>query len=307
MLLITSAIISFWAVKFFIYLAKHYNWGKPVRQDGPKSHLDKEGTPTMGGIAFLAVALITWFALAPKSLDGLALITLTSLAAFLGGVDDFTSLKRKQRLSEGSDEKKDASTGLLARYRLLIQGLIALIFAIYAVSTNHTIFNLIWLDVLIYVFIIVGSINAINFTDGLDGLAAGVMIILLLPFLAIPFSLSLLGSLLGFLWHNAKPAKVFMGGVGSEALGAAIAGLFILSDLVWWLPLMALIPLLEVLSVILQVSYFKLTGGKRIFKMSPLHHHFELSGWPEEQVVIRFWLVTAFCVALAWYLRGMPL
>ena len=295
------------AVKFFIFLAKHYSWGKPVRKDGPKSHLEKEGTPTMGGIAFLTITLVTWLALAPKNLDGLALILLTSLAAFLGGIDDVTSLKRKQRLKEGLDEEKDASTGLLARYRLLLQGLIALIFAIYAVSTNHTLFNLIWLDVLAYAFIIVGSINAINFTDGLDGLATGVVIILLLPFLIMPFSLCLLGSLLGFLWHNTKPAKVFMGGVGSEALGAAIAGIFILSDLVWWLPVMALIPLLEVLSVILQVSYFKLTGGKRIFKMSPLHHHFELSGWPEEQVVIRFWLVTAFCVALAWHLRSIPL
>ncbi len=261
----------------------------------------------MGGIAFLAVALVTWLVLAPKSFDGLALITLTSLAAFLGGIDDITSLRRKQRLREGLDEKKDASTGLLARYRLLLQGLVALIFATYAVSTGHVIFGLIWLDTLIYAFIIVGSINAINFTDGLDGLATGVVIILLLPFLIMPFSLCLLGSLLGFLWHNTKPAKVFMGGVGSEALGAAIAGIFILSNSIWWLPLMALIPLLEVLSVILQVSYFKLTGGKRILKMSPLHHHFELSGWPEEQVVIRFWLVTAFCVALAWYLKGITL
>ena len=307
MLLIINAIISFWVVKFFIYLAKHYNWGKPVRQDGPESHLDKEGTPTMGGIAFLAVALITWLVFAPKSFDGWVLITLTSLAAFLGSIDDITSLKRKQRLKEGLVEEKDASTGLLARYRILLQGLIALVFAIYAVSTNHAIFGLIWLDVLAYTFIIVGSINAVNLTDGLDGLATGVVIILLLPFLAVPFSLCLLGSLLGFLWHNTKPAKVFMGGVGSEALGAAVAGIFILSDLIWWLPLMALIPLLEVLSVILQVSYFKLTGGKRILKMSPLHHHFELSGWLEEQVVVRFWLVTAFCVALAWYLRGMPL
>ncbi len=304
MLLIASSITSFLVVKLFINFAEHYGWGKPVRQDGPKTHLSKEGTPTMGGIAFLLGALFIWLTLAPKNYDGFALIALTILAAFLGGMDDITSLKRKKRLEEGAAEDKDASTGLLARYRILLQSLFALGFSIYAVSTNHALLGLAWLDVLAYAFIIVGSINAINFTDGLDGLASGVVIILLLPCLAMPFSLCLLGSLLGFLWFNIKPAKVFMGGVGSEALGAALAGIFILSDLTWWLPLMALIPLLEVLSVILQVSYFKFTKGKRIFKMSPLHHHFELSGWSEEQVVVRFWLVTAFSVFLAWYLRG---
>ena len=150
----------------------------------------------------------------------------------------------------------------------------------------------------------VGTINGFNFTDGLDGLAAGVAAIVLLAFLAAPFVAPLLGALLGFLWFNAFPARIFMGGVGSEALGAAVASIAILEGMVWYLPLVALIPVLEVLSVIVQVSYFRITGGRRLLRMSPLHHHFELSGWSEQRVTTRFWIVTALAVAAAAWLKG---
>ena len=299
MTLLIASICSFLAVALFIRLAHYYGWGKPVRKDGPQSHLIKEGTPTMGGIAFIVVAILVWLALGPKSADGIAVALLT-LAAGLGGfVDDLLSLRKKRRVAEGMD----ASTGLFARYRLLAQAIFAILFALYAVNAGHTMFGLSWLDLIAFSLVIMGAINAVNFSDGLDGLAAGMMVIMLLPFLAHPFSLALIGSLLGFLWHNAHPAKVFMGGVGSEALGAALAGIAISSGWVWYLPLIALIPVLEVLSVMIQVSYFKMTGGKRFFKMSPLHHHFELTGWSEIQVVMRFWLLTAFCVAAAWFLQ----
>lgn len=302
-LLISSALLSLSTVQIFIILAKQYGWGKPVRTDGPQSHLIKEGTPTMGGIAFLLVATVVWLFFATKTgdVDSIALVILVLLIAFLGLLDDFTSLKRKKRLSKGLEDK-DASTGLLARYRLIFQTGIATLFATYAVRNEHTLLGSDLLDIFAFAFVIVATINAINFTDGLDGLAGGIVIVLLFPFLSIPFSICLAGALFGFLWHNVKPAKIFMGGVGSEALGAAIAGMAILTDIVWYLPLMALIPFLEVLSVILQVSYFKLTGGKRIFKMSPLHHHFELSGWREEDIVTYFWLVTVVCVALSLFL-----
>jgi phospho-N-acetylmuramoyl-pentapeptide-transferase len=256
----------------------------------------------MGGVAFLIAACTTWLIVGePRHGDVLAIIFLTLASGALGLLDDLASLRRKRRRRGGN---QDASTGLLARYRLLAQTAIALVFALYAVRAGHAPFGQNLLDALTFTIIIVGSVNALNFSDGLDGLAAGMMAIMLLLFIANPFAVALLGSLLGFLWYNTQPARVFMGGVGAEALGAALAGLAILNDVSWYLPLIALMPVLEVLSVMMQVSYFRLSGGKRIFLMSPLHHHLELSGWSETQVVGRFYLVTAFCVALTWVLWG---
>lgn len=295
-----GALVSLLAVGLFVQLARRLGWGKSVRRDGPQSHLVKEGTPTMGGAAFLLAAALVWLVMGEKSAESWALVLLTLAAGLFGWYDDVLALRRKRRARGG----EDASTGLLARYRLLAQGLIALAFSIYAVRLGFALLGPAWLDVLVYTLVIVGSINALNFSDGLDGLAGGMSVIMFLPFLALPFIPALAGALLGFLWYNAKPARVFMGGVGSEALGAALAGAAILSGWVWYLPLLALVPVLEVLSVIVQVSYFRATGGKRFFRMSPLHNHFELSGWPESQIVTRFWLVTAVCVALAWSLRG---
>ncbi len=300
MTLVLAALLSLLLVGGFVQLARRYGWGKSVRKSSPKSHLAKEGTPTMGGVAFLLAALLVWLALGGKSAESWALVLLTLGAGLVGLYDDALSLRRKRNVAV--DE--DASTGLLARYRLLAQGVIALAFSIYAVRLGHGLLGVSWLDVLIYTFVIVGAINALNFSDGLDGLAAGMSVIMFLPFLALPFIPALAGALLGFLWYNAKPARVFMGGVGAEALGAALAGAAILGGWVWYLPLLALVPVLEVVSVMIQVSYFRATGGKRFFKRSPLHDHFELSGWPETQVVTRFWLVTAFAVGLAWSLQG---
>ncbi len=299
MTVLTASLVSLLCVGIFVMLAKQFGWGKPIRKAGPESHLAKEGTPTMGGIAFLVAAVVVWFFL-PKSADGYALVLLTVAAAVIGWYDDILSLQRKKKVALG----EDASTGLLARYRLLGQAIVAFTFSIYASRTGHTLFNLTFLDILFYTLIIMGAINAINFSDGLDGLASGMMVIMLLPFTSFPFVLPIVGALLGFLWYNSKPARVIMGGVGSESLGAMLAGVAILSNWVWYLPLIALVPVIEVLSVIIQVSYFRATGGKRFFKMSPLHHHFELSGWSEFQIVMRFWLVTAVCVAVAWSLRG---
>ncbi|ADI14722.1 phospho-N-acetylmuramoyl-pentapeptide-transferase [Truepera radiovictrix] len=337
MTVLVAALLSLFAVGTFVQLAKRRGWGKAVRQDGPTTHHTKAGTPTMGGAAFLLAALFTWLLFGPTERSA-AVALLTAAAALLGLYDDLAALRRKravpavrtvpapdeappQRVSvhaepqEGAANARpapdapDLTTGVLARYRLLIQSAAALVFALYAVRSGQELFGAPVLDLLGFAFIVVGSINAFNFTDGLDGLAAGVTALVLLPFVGAPFVGALLGALLGFLWFNARPARVFMGGVGSEALGAAVAGTAILAGWAWWLPLLALIPVLEVLSVIAQVSYFRLTKarrgeGQRLFKMSPLHHHFELSGWSEGQIVVRMWLVTAVCVALAWSLRG---
>ena len=336
MIILVSALLSLLFVGTFIQLAPRYGWGKDIRPDGP-DHQAKAGTPTMGGAAFLLAALLTWLFFGSPGVDSLAVALLTLAVAGLGLLDDLTALRKKRRVTSSAEEPSpkpplktplvtvtktdaepgeadetedkprmtlDLTTGVLARYRLLVQALAALPFAIYAVRNGQELFGSGLIDTLGFMFIIVGAINALNFSDGLDGLAGGIAIIILLPFIGVSFVGALVGALLGFLWFNIHPARVFMGGVGSEALGAAVAGTAILAGWGWWLPLIALVPMLEVVSVIIQVPYFRLTGGKRFFKMTPLHHHFEKSGWPETQVTLRFWLVTAVCVGLAWGLKG---
>lgn len=335
MIVVIAALLSLVAVGTLIQLAPRYGWRKSIRPEGPQSHLVKAGTATLGGAAFLLASVVTWLLFGRPGVDSLAVVLLTLAIALLGLYDDMLALRRADAEAAREAQAKDklpteettsstpapstspapppeattsatvdVTTGLLARYRLLVQTLAALAFAIYAVRNDQVLFGSPLLDTLGFTFIIVGSINALNLSDGVDGLAAGMTAIILLPFIGVSFVGALIGSLLGYLWFNAYPARVFMGGVGSEALGAAIAGTVILAGWVWWLPLIALMPVLVVLSVMLQVSYFRLTGGKRILKKSPLHHHFEESGWSEAQVTTRFWLVTAVCVALAWGLKG---
>lgn len=284
----------------FIQLARRWGWGKSIRSAGPESHRSKAGTPTMGGAAFLLAAAAAWLLTGGDLSRDAPVVLLVLGSGLLGLADDALALRRKRAVALG----QEPGTGLLARYRLLGQGLLALLFSLWAVQGGISLFGPAWLDAAAYTFIIVGSINAFNFTDGLDGLAGGVTVIVLLFFLASPFAAALIGALLGFLWFNAHPARLFMGGVGSEALGAAVAALAIVQDSVWYVPLIALIPLLEVMSVIIQVVYFRSTGGKRFFRMTPLHHHFELSGWPETRIVQRFYLVTAVAVAAGLLLRG---
>ncbi len=300
----STAILALLATGAFVQIAHRSGWGKVVRDDGPESHRPKGGTPTMGGVAFLIVALVVAFLAGPRDTDLTALGLLVVAAGMLGLGDDVAALARKRAIRLGDPGEVSAATGLFARWRLLAQSVFALAFATYAVQTGHGPFGVPALDVAFLAFVVVGSINAYNFTDGLDGLAAGVAALALLLFLGSPLAAALLGALLGFLWYNAHPARVFMGGVGAEALGAAVAGLAILGGAVWWLPVIALLPVLEVVSVLLQVVYFRRTGGKRLFRMAPLHHHFELSGWPETRVVVRFWLVTAALVALVHRLGG---
>lgn len=298
-ILVISAILSLIGTGIFVKFAGLFNLGKEIRADGPESHLEKQGTPTMGGIVFVLVALWVPLLFFADIQAWLPIGVLIGAAALLGFLDDFLALQRKQRGGE------DTTTGTLARYHFLGQLVIGFIFALIVTnSVGTTIFGITWLDIPFIAFVIAGSMNAFNFTDGLDGLAAGVSAIILLFFVPSPFAFALLGGLLGFLWYNTQPARVFMGGVGSETLGAAIAGLAIVHNAVWYLPLIATIPVLEIMSVMMQVPYFKLTRGKRLFKMTPIHHHFELSGWAETRITTRFWLITAVCVATAMWIRG---
>jgi len=297
MTIAVTALISLLFCGVFLKLGRRFDWGKSIRQDGPEGHFTKQGTTTMGGVAFLLAAVIAWFIFGDSEGGSAVLLMMLGIAA-LGLTDDVLAIRR----SRGRQEQ----AGLLARWRILFQAAVSLAFALDAVNRGLSLSGNGFLDVLLYTFVIVGTINALNFSDGLDGLAAGLMVIMLLAFISSPLAAILIGALLGFLWYNAQPARLFMGGVGSEALGAGLAGLAINSTMVWYLPLLALIPVLMVLSVIAQVTYFRLTGGKRLLKMSPLHHHFELSGWSEQQIVVRFWLVTAVVTALAVWLHGGP-
>ena len=310
-MMVLAALLSWFLLGLFIHYSRKFGWGQPVRQDGPQTHLVKEGTPTAGGVAFVLALLLAFLgvlAFGGVSALNLGREWLLILAALgmglVGGVDDF--LKIRSRKFGGKKE-------LLAREKFPAQFIVALLFAIFAAPlASHQ-----WipglprlggypvLDLLLITFVMVGSVNAFNFTDGVDGLLAGVGIIVLLPLLALsPTAALLVAVLLGFLWFNAHPARVFMGDMGSHAIGAVAAGAYILYADVWLLPIAAIIPVIAVLSVVLQVASFRLRGGKRIFKMTPIQHHFELSGWPETHVTIRFWVITAAATALAWWLMG---
>ncbi|TBH21579.1 phospho-N-acetylmuramoyl-pentapeptide-transferase [Thermus thermamylovorans] len=285
MALALALLLAWFLTAAWMALMRGLGLGKRVRREGPQSHLAKEGTPSMGGVAFLLAAFLAYLAVGG---DGLGALWLLALGfALLGLLDDLGgSLFRPLR----------------AREKLLFQGLMALVFALWAVrQVAYTPWPL--LDVLLIALAVVGAANAFNFTDGLDGLLASVAAILLLPFYPYPLAQALLGGVLGFLWHNAPRAKVFMGDTGSQALGAAVAGLFVLTGKLWLLPLAAIVPVLEVLSVVAQVLHFRRTG-RRLLRMSPLHHHFELLGWEEGKIVFRFAVVTALATALAFGLGG---
>ena len=306
MILLVAGLASLLLTGAFIQLARVRGWGKAVRQSGPTSHLSKQGTPTMGGAAFLLAGLVTTLSFTGFDTHTVALVLLVAASAALGLADDAASLQRKRRAAQAlpGEEEVDSATGVLARYRILGQALIAAAFSVWAITAGIGVSGTAWFDFLLFTFAIVGSVNGFNFTDGLDGLAAGVSVIVLLFFIGSPLAAALVGALLAFLWYNSNPARVFMGGVGAEALGAAVAGLAILDGSVLLLPLIALLPVLEVVSVIAQVAYFRSTGGKRLLKMAPLHHHFELSGLSEVKIVVRFWIVTALCVVAALVISG---
>jgi phospho-N-acetylmuramoyl-pentapeptide-transferase len=279
-------------------LLRRLKFGQSVRSDGPRGHLIKAGTPTMGGIIFLiSIAVATLYLASPGVLAGIALFV-TLGHGLIGFADDFIKIGLRRSL------------GLKARHKLLVQGMLGLVLAISVVvyqgraTEVHLPFfsAVISLGPFFYLFVVLmvmGFSNAVNLTDGLDGLAAGVTFIAALSYtlllawqgqseLAI-FAGALAGSCLGFLFFNRHPAKVFMGDTGSLALGAALASLAVLSGTELLLLIIGGVFVIETLSVMLQVLSFRLTG-RRIFRMSPLHHHFELVGWPETKIVRVFWL-----------------
>ncbi|MTI66575.1 MAG: phospho-N-acetylmuramoyl-pentapeptide-transferase [Firmicutes bacterium] len=284
-----------------IPLLKRLKVGQNIRQEGPKTHLKKSGTPTMGGIMILAAVLITTLTSGVLNKDLFVLLGATFAFGIIGFVDDFIKVVLKRSL------------GLRAYQKLVAQISVAVILALYQSNISafgtkiiipfmdNVLLDLGPLYVPFIAFVVVATVNSVNLTDGVDGLASGVTLIVLSFFSLISlklgattiaiFSAALAGSCFGFLKHNAHPAKVFMGDTGSLALGGAVATIAILLNISLIIPIVGGIYFAEALSVILQVTSFKLTG-KRILKMSPLHHHYELKGWKETRVVTTFWLTT---------------
>lgn len=293
--IIVTVILGF----VFIPLLKKLKARQSIREEGPKSHRAKSGTPTMGGIFMLLGSVIVL--LFNQILDPavLWLLFLTLGHGILGFLDDFIKAEKKRNL------------GLTAKQKFLGQIILAVLFCYGVVDTLNLPYSIaipftameISIGMAYYPFVVlvvVGASNAVNLTDGLDGLASGCCVIAFLAYSAFcaltgfadlsSFIIILAGACAGFLFFNYHPAKIFMGDTGSLALGGAIAGISVMTRTELLLIFLGLIFVLEALSVIIQVASFQLTG-KRVFKMSPLHHHFELSGWSEVRVVWSFWLV----------------
>lgn len=293
-----------------IPILKRLKVGQSIREEGPKSHLSKSGTPTMGGIMMLAAVAITTLTSGIMNKDLTVLLLATLAFGLIGFIDDYIKVVLRRSL------------GLKAYQKIIGQVLIAVILAIYQSNTSilgtkiiipfleNTLLDLGPLYIPFIAFVVVGIVNSVNLTDGVDGLASGVTLIVLsffslvslkLGFYSITvFSAALTGACLGFLKYNAHPARVFMGDTGSLALGGAVATVAVLLNLPLIIPIVGGIYFAEALSVIIQVISFKLTG-KRVFKMSPLHHHYELKGWKETKVVAVFWIITVILCLIGIY------
>lgn len=286
--------------------------GQVVRDDGPKSHLKKAGTPTMGGIAILMSSLVM-LAIAAfyYPIIGLAVIPFVGFG-LIGMVDDIKKLK------------KSNTDGLSPIKKIIFLFIVSSIFillylTVFELGTDilipffkqHILLST-GLFVIFTIFILIGTSNAINLTDGLDGLATGIIIIIMGFFTVIAiknnnqemavFGSTIIGTCSAFLLFNIQPAKMFLGDTGSLALGGAIASMAIILKMPVYLGIVALIPVFETISVALQVIYFKSTKGKRLFKMAPFHHHLELSGMKETMIVIVFWVITAALCILAYFI-----
>lgn len=296
--------------KLFIPLLRRLHAGQSIREDGPKSHLVKSGTPTIGGIIFLSSMIITTILVRNFKLSVAMIIFSTLGFGIVGFIDDYIKVVKKRNL------------GLRAYQKLALQILVTIILLIYQYNSSvfktdlyipflksYYSFGVFYIPFII--FVVVGTVNSVNLTDGLDGLSSGVTIITLgffgicslkfnRPEIAI-FCATLMGALIGFLLFNKYPAKVFMGDTGSLALGGAISAIAVLLNIPLILPIAGGIYFMETLSVIIQVISFK-TTGKRVFLMSPLHHHFEHKGWHEKKVVYIFCTVQFILCVISYFI-----
>ncbi|MFN7971642.1 MAG: phospho-N-acetylmuramoyl-pentapeptide-transferase [Acidobacteriota bacterium] len=312
---LTALLISLVLGPSVIGMLRRFQIGQSIREEGPKSHAKKEGTPTMGGVLILVSILVPtllWMDLGNRFVWVVLLSTV--LSGGIGFLDDYRKVARKKNL------------GLTARGKLALQIVAAAVTGFlltrlpFATTLQVPFFksfspDLSYLFIPFVVTVIVSSSNSVNLTDGLDGLAIGAVLVTSATYSVLTYACghkdaarylgifhnpqagevtvfcgAMVGASLGFLWFNCYPAKVFMGDVGSLALGSAIGTVAVVIKEEILLFVVGGLFVIEALSVVLQVAYFKATGGKRIFKMSPIHHHFELSGWPEPRIIVRFWI-----------------
>lgn len=289
----------------FIPILRRMKFGQQVRTEGPKAHLKKQGTPTMGGIIIMLALALASLRFAEFDIQLLILLIATLGYGLIGFLDDYIKIVFKRSL------------GLTAKQKLAGQLLVSLIVCVLLVKSGYSTeihipfadisFNLGWFYFPCMVILMLGASNAVNFTDGLDGLLAGTSAIAFGAYTIIAmnntqpdvaiFSAAMVGAILGFLVFNAHPAKVFMGDTGSLGIGGGLVAVAVLTKAELVLAIIGGIFLIEILSVVIQVVSFK-TRGKRVFKMSPIHHHFELVGWSEWRVVITFWTVGLVFAAL---------
>lgn len=282
--------------------------GQTERVEGVQSHLKKAGTPTMGGVIFLIATAVTALIYMKDYPKIIPVLFLTLGFGIIGFLDDYLKVVLRR------------SDGLLPWQKMLLQIILTGVFVYYIMNytdvsltmmipfwSGHYL-NLGWLTVPVLFFAVIGTVNGTNFTDGLDGLASSVTLIVAVFFTVVsigtksglePVTCAVVGGLMGFLLFNVYPAKVFMGDTGSLALGGFVAGTAYMLQMPLFIPIVGSIYLIEVLSVIIQVTYFKATHGKRIFKMAPIHHHFELCGWSETRIVAVFSVVTAIMCMIA--------
>jgi phospho-N-acetylmuramoyl-pentapeptide-transferase len=335
-----ALLISLLGTRVAINLFTQWGYGQEIRDDGPTSHHTKRGTPTMGGVVIMLATVVAYFVakLVTRDLPSASALLLLFLfvgMGLVGFLDDYIKISKQRSL------------GLRSKAKMVGQTVIALIFGGLALSpwmkdhrgqapaSQHLSFirdiglvTLPFVVVLVLIWLIVtATSNAVNLTDGLDGLATGASVMVFGAYTLVniwqnnqwcersgldqpglcyqvrdPLDLAIVasaitGACFGFLWWNASPAKIFMGDTGSLSLGSALAGLAILTRTEMLLMILGGLFLVETLSVMLQVGYFRVSGGKRIFRMAPLHHHFEMLGWEQVTVVIRFWIITGLCVA----------
>lgn len=304
---IMSAIIAFVisavAGPIIIPFLKRLKCGQTVREDGPSTHLKKSGTPTMGGVLILFSVVVTSLFFVREYPKIVPVLFLTFGFGLIGLLDDFIKVVGKS--SEGLKPWQKMSgqvvvTGIFAYYLLHFTE-VDLEMRIPYMAGRYIDFG-IW-NIPVLFFLVLGTVNGVNFTDGLDGLAGSVTVIVAIFFSIVaigtnsglePVTCAVVGALLGFLLFNVHPASVFMGDTGSLALGGFVAACGYVLEIPLFIAIVGIVYLAEVLSVILQVTYFKLSGGKRILKMAPLHHHFELCGFTETKIVTMFTIVTAF-------------
>lgn len=305
---IASFAISAAAGPVVIPILKKLKVGQTVRDDGPQTHLKKNGTPTMGGLIFLIGVVLTSLFYVKDYPKIIPILFVTLGFGIVGFLDDYIKVVLRR------------SEGLTPLQKMVGQFVITAIFAYYMVKISDVglamlipfsggkYLDLGWLAVPLLFFVLIGTVNGTNFTDGLDGLASSVTVMVAVFFTVVaigtnagiaPVTCAVTGGLLGFLLFNVYPARVFMGDTGSLALGGFVAATAYMLKLPLFLMLVGLIYVVEVLSVIIQVSYFKATHGKRFFKMAPIHHHFEKCGWSETRIVTVFAIVEALCCLVA--------